>query len=1043
MTVLFSDASGYTQMAESVDTEVVRELMNLVYDKAGEIVTRYGGRIDKLMGDAVLAVFGDPVAHEDDAVRAVRSAIELHAAVSDLRPTFEARTGHSFEMHSGVNSGVVITSDLRGDRASGPLGDMVNVAARLQSLATAGEIYIGPETRALVAGRFALTDLGDRELKGRREPVRVTRVDGLRTAQARPSRRFGGFVGRQEELGVLLGAVDRLRDGESSLITVCAEAGAGKTRLLEEVRSRLGDDVQWYEGRAYPYTADIPYAPLVDLFNNAASIDENDDAAQVREKLTTMVSTVLPGDDLALAAIGQLYGTTPVDGAVDPEAFQSVLRGAVVRLLDVVAGRAPTVVCLQDLHWVDPSTAALVRDLTGALSQPVVTICNFRPGFVLGAPGERSLFLSELSARQSREQLTSLLDGAEPPDELVAMVTARADGNPFFVEELVNTLVDDGVLARRGETWVLATSLDAVTVPSTIRGLIAARIDNLAPEPRRVLREASVVGREFLYRIMQSVTDAPQELEQSLAGLSAADLIHERKVDTELEYIFKHALTQEVAYDGLLRRDRQELHERVARGIEAHLGGRANEFVETLAYHYQRSGHVVEAVDYLRRSGRKALDRYALAEAHRQYRAAYDLLTSDDEDTLAVDAATRDRLLIETIIEWAQCHYYTCEIGPLRDLQERHRDLPAAVGDDMLTARWIAWVGMVTWQLERITDADRYLTEALALARRCGDATAEGYALAWLTWVAAQAGDLTRVFEAGAALERVVPLVADPQDRLYVQIKGLGGVGGALARHGDAKAATACADELLEIGQRTGNRRAAAMGHMVAMAASLSRGDEYAAKAATRAAIACDADPMYVLFARAWATGISIGGDSMQESRRELAELDLMWRETGATVSSSVLAGFGHMLDVLDGHPSRGMARLAELRADREAAGDYVAVTTIDVFAATVQSRLATGDVGGAAVPPASLRDKAFIKAHRVGASKKARVALEQLARLLADRQENGRLAAVELELAKVAKHDGRNDDARAHVQTVQRLLAGSPDASLYLRARGILAELG
>ena len=208
-------------------------------------------------------------------------------------------------MHSGVNSGVVITSDLQGDRASGPLGDMVNVAARLQSLATAGEIYIGPETRSLVGSRFVLTDFGDRELKGRREPVRVTRVDGLRAAQTRPSRRSGSFVGRQEELGVLLGAVDRLRDGETSLITVCAEAGSGKTRLLEEVRSRLGDDVQWYEGRAYPYTADIPYAPLVDLFNNAAAIDENDGVAQVRAKLTAMVTTLLPGDDLALAAIGQ------------------------------------------------------------------------------------------------------------------------------------------------------------------------------------------------------------------------------------------------------------------------------------------------------------------------------------------------------------------------------------------------------------------------------------------------------------------------------------------------------------------------------------------------------------------------------------------------------------------------------------------------------------------------------------------------------------------------------------------------------------------
>ncbi len=850
-------------------------------------------------------------------------------------------------------------------------------------------------------------------------------------------------MGRQEELGVLLGAVDRLRDGETSLITVCAEAGSGKTRLLEEVRSRLGEDVQWYEGRAYPYTADIPYAPLVDLFNNAAAIDENDGVAQVRAKLTAMVTTLLPGDDLALAAIGQLYGTTPADGAVDLEAFQSVLRGAVARLLDAVARRAPTVVCLQDLHWVDPSTATLVRELAGALTEPVVTICNFRPGFELGAPGERLLHLSELSARQSREQLMSLLDGAEPPDELVAMVTARADGNPFFVEELVNTLVDDGVLARQGETWVLTTSLDSVTVPSTIRGLIAARIDNLAPEPRRVLREASVVGREFLYRIMQSVTDAPQDLEHSLAGLSAADLIRERNVDSELEYIFKHALTQEVAYDGLLRRDRQALHERVARGVEAHLGGRVNEFVETLAYHYQRSGHVLEAVDYLRRSGRKALDRYALAEAHRQYRAAHDLLTTDDDDTLAVDRATRDRLLIETIIEWAQCHYYTCDMAELRDLQERNRDLPSAVGDDVLTARWTAWVGMVTWQEGRIRDADRLLTEALDLGRRCDDATAQAYALTWLTWVTTQAGDTARAVEIWPVLERLVPEVADPHDRQYVQIKGLCGVGQAAARRGDTQSATAYADELLDIGQRTGNRRATAMGHMVLVVVGLVRGDEYAAKAATRAAIDCDADPMYMIFAEAWAAGLAIGSSSPEEARRCFEQVEGRARNlSGVLASGDILAVFGHELDVLEGHPSRGMTGLAEVRQREEALGNIEGVRTIDTFVARMRSRLATDYVAGL-TSPAALRDRAFLSRQRVGAAKKARGALEQLANSLDECGNNGDRAMVEFELASLAKYERQVDAARAHARMVQQLLADSPNASLRLRARGMLAELG
>ncbi len=221
-------------------------------------------------------------------------------------------------------------------------------------------------------------------------------------------------------------------------------------------------------------------------------------------------------------------------------------------------GPAPTVVCLQDLHWVDPSTADLVRELAAATSEPIVMVCNFRPGFSLGAPGERVVQLSELSHRQTLEQLISLLDGGEPPKELVDVVTARTDGNPFFVEEIINSLIETDVLVREPDGWVLRRPLDDVAVPGTIRGLIASRIDNLDPHRRRVLREVSVVGREFLYGLVCSVTADRTQLDGSLAALTSADLIRRRKsTDPELEYVFKHALTQEVAYDGLLRRERQ------------------------------------------------------------------------------------------------------------------------------------------------------------------------------------------------------------------------------------------------------------------------------------------------------------------------------------------------------------------------------------------------------------------------------------------------------------------------------------------------------
>jgi class 3 adenylate cyclase len=286
VTVMFSDASGYTELAEDLDPEVVRELMWTVYDEAAAIVERYGGRVDKLMGDAVLAVFGDPVAHEDDADCAVRAALDLHDAVDAMGSQFEEVAGRAVEVHSGINSGVIVTGDTLDDR-SGPLGDMVNVAARLQSLAGAGEILIGAATRGLLRDdRLAVTDVGDHSLKGRREPVRVFRVERCPGASMAPSRRVSHFIGRHEELGVLAAAVERLRDGERGLITVCAEAGAGKSRLFEEFRSQLDADVVWLEGRAYPSTASVPYAPIIDLIARSAGVDERDPAEAVAAKLT-------------------------------------------------------------------------------------------------------------------------------------------------------------------------------------------------------------------------------------------------------------------------------------------------------------------------------------------------------------------------------------------------------------------------------------------------------------------------------------------------------------------------------------------------------------------------------------------------------------------------------------------------------------------------------------------------------------------------------------------------------------------------------------
>lgn len=931
VTVLFSDASGYTSLAEHLDPEVVREVMGEVYGTAREIVERYGGRVDKLMGDAVLAVFGDPVAHEDDAERAVRAALELHGAVREMAPSLEARVGRSFEMHSGINSGVIVASDSWQDRDSGPLGDMVNVAARLQSFAGAGEIIVGTETIGLVGSTFVLHDLGELQLKGRSGSVAAAQVVGV-AGDVAPSRRSGAFVGRHEELGILLGAVDRMRDGQSSVVTVSAEAGAGKTRLFEEVHSRL-TDVVWVEGRAFPYTSNVPYAPIIDMLGRAAGIDESDTPDDVRSKLESLVDGLVPGDADASAVIAQLFGVHRGDD-IDLEVFGEMLTAALGRLLSATAGRQPTVVCFQDLHWVDPSTAELIRTLAREVSPPRVTICNFRPNGEMEIDGARRIDLGELSPRQTREQLASLLDDSDPPDELVDLVLERAEGNPFFAEEIVNSLLDQGPLTVVDDEWTLSAAGAAQAIPPTVRGLLASRIDMLDSQRKQVLREASVVGRESLHRIVQSVAGDPGELDGSLAVLSEADLIRVKEHDPELSRI-----------RGLVTRDRRRLHGQVARSLEAHFGERSGEIVETLAFHYERSGDVVPAVRYLRMAGRKALGQLALQEAHSHYRSAYELLTQDPVDAVAgVDRVLVDRLLLETLLDWCHAFYYRGNINDLTALQEQHESLAHAVGDPSLLARWKAWRGLALW-LDKgaIREALAILEESVDETIACGDVTARGYAMTWLSWLTWASGDPERSVALWPEVSAFVDQIPDPYDRRYVTLKTLGGASTAATTTLDVSAASTWANELLNIGTTTGNRRATASGHLVHLAVSFTLGDMDEALRAADRAVAVGADPVYSAVAELWAIGIATFIGDTETGADWLDKHDNAAQPPSFVVRQ--MAGmYRAQLDVLNGDLSRGDKRLQTLRSAFETAGDRYMVRNIDAFYAVLPARIASGE---------------------------------------------------------------------------------------------------
>ena len=554
VTVFFSDLSGFTALNERLDPEDVRDVVNKVWERAGEIVGRYDGRINKLLGDAVLAIFGDPVAHEDDPRRAVRAALELHAAVAALNRDVEPRIGAPIGMHTGVNTGVVLTSETVLDgKQTGPLGDTINVAARLQSLAETGQILVGPETRHAIEATFNLEDLGLHDLKGKGEPVAVARVRSIASRNVTPARRQARFVGRDSELSLLRDELERARKGTPAFVAVSGEAGSGKTRLVDEFRTRVASDVTWLEGRAYPFAQNIPYYTITDLISNSLGIDEADSAETVRAKLELGIAAIVENSSEILPPLLQLYDIEGSQGSsIDREAYRGRLLESLRTLIQTLASRGTLVICLQDLHWADPSTVDLLRQFAAEQLASTLTLYNYRPEFSFHEGGIREIRLTELSDRDTRELVESLLDASNVPNELVTFLEQRTGGNPFFMEEIINSLIENHFLTRNGEGWALTGQFDATTVPTTIRGVIAARIDRLDAERRRILQEASVIGREFLFTILSQVSGSEAALEEDLSALETADLIRKGEADPDLEYLFKHALTQEVAYQGLL-----------------------------------------------------------------------------------------------------------------------------------------------------------------------------------------------------------------------------------------------------------------------------------------------------------------------------------------------------------------------------------------------------------------------------------------------------------------------------------------------------------
>ena len=749
VTVLFSDLSGYTSMSEKLDPEEVKEITSRIFGKIAQVVARYEGFIEKFVGDAIMAIFGIPKAHEDDPVRAIRAAREIHDIVKTLSPEIEKKIGKPISMHSGINTGLVVTGQVNMEKGThGVAGDTINLAFRLSGSAKSDEIIVGLDTWRQTEGHFSFEALGPTTVKGKTDSVQVYKLLSLKERPEKLHRLSGvraELIGRNVEMAQLKEAVENLQKGDGKIFSIFGDAGTGKSRLLRELRASLDlDRIQWFEGHAYAYAQNIPYFPLIDLLNSVFQIDESDLPKTLKNKLESGITNLVGNEQDVIPFVGSLYALTysKLDD-VNPELWKARLKSAIKTILSALARKAPTVFCLEDLHWADPSSVEILRYLVSEIREPAVVLCAYRPTFSLFTSNQlhgintvfQDIRLEDLSPSNAQHMLELLLNTKDTPSDLQRFVQNKAEGNPFYLEELVNSLIESGTLIQDNGIWKSTRSIQESEISSTIHGVISGRLDRLRTEDKRVLQEASVIGRAFLYDILKKVTDLKEKCDMCLSSLERMDLIKTKSLDPELEYIFKHALTQEVTYNGLLKKEREEIHERIAQVIEEVFHDRLPEFYETLAFHYGRSQSGVKAVEYLVKAGKKSLARYSVEEAHQYFKEAYEILQTKTEKS-----KTEKTAFIDMLNDWGYVYYFLGKINTWIELLNTHRDLAESLKDNRRLGMFYAWLGIAHFMAGIPKRAYYYLSKAISLGEAEGDQKVIGYACAWLIWTCADMG---------------------------------------------------------------------------------------------------------------------------------------------------------------------------------------------------------------------------------------------------------------------------------------------------------------
>jgi class 3 adenylate cyclase/tetratricopeptide (TPR) repeat protein len=789
VTVLFCDVVGSTGLAERLGPDAMHELLNTFFELALAEIHRYEGTVNQFLGDGFMALFGAPIAHEDHARRAALAALGVARAM-DRPLVLDSGAQVTLSVRMGLNTGLVVVGaigdNLRMDYTA--VGDSTHLAARLQQSAAPGTIVVSQATARLIEAHVALEPLGALDLRGLSSPVTAYRVTGPTPGAGAAARRVRSrFVGREREAATLRELVDDARRGQGRVAGIVGEPGVGKSRLLLEVRQDAGEHVTWLEGRCLSYGATIPYLPVLDLVRAGCGVLETDTPERAADAVRATLHTL--GLDPAERApfLLQLLGLKEPDDSV--RALGSDVLAA--RTLDTLrqlwlrtSRRRPLVLVVEDVHWIDPASELALAALAEALGPAsLLLVTTYRPGYRpawIDRSYATQISLAPLRREDSWRVVGSLMPELEPDSPLAGLILDKAEGNPFFLEELVHAL---------GES----AGADTLPVPDSVQGVLAARIDRLPESAKHALQTAAVLGREFPERLLRAVSDAPERLEADLRDLTRLEFLHERAEGEERAYVFKHALTQDVAHETLVVPRRRALHRRAAEALAALYPDRVADLAPRLAHHYLEAEAWAEGAEQARRAAvmaagtgatTEALARYdqALAAAERaglpsawrrgvlEARAAvrglmgqFEPARADLETALALAEAEGDpvapgRVLTALGALWGGHQDYARGL----ELTRRALEMLERSGDRRATADAHAQLGVMLLNLVRMTESRRELEAAIALFEQLDDVRGQARTLEMLGMNVQLSGDLER---GDAVLARALALLQRGGDR--------------------------------------------------------------------------------------------------------------------------------------------------------------------------------------------------------------------------------------------------------------------------------------